>query len=413
MARQAQNQQVTQRDNGPPQAVVEFRADFKKMESQFAMNLPAHIPAERFARVAMNAVNRTPRLLMCDRQSLWNAFMQASEDGLLPDKVEGAIVPFKKGKDDDDGSPGQAGDYVAVWIPMVRGIRKLVRQSGEIADLNVQAVYAADPFEYELGDSPFVKHKPMPHGSGDRPIAYYSIASLKGPDGAIYKSFEIMFAAEVHSVAQKSKAFKHGPWSDAIFYPEMGKKTVTKRHFKQLPTSRDLDRVLRRDDALYDFESARIAGDKAGERAGVGRGAAAALAHFAGSGAAPAASGAATDAPPAEANVSRETEASGKPASASNDAGASDMPAGDAGATGKAGAKAPHDPTDPNGADTAAEYEKRFRAYIADAKSADAIDAKWKAGKDVRNKLNLEPEVRDILDKLRTEKAAALRAPAQ
>ena len=35
--------------------------------------LPAHIPVERFVRVALTAVATSPRLLEMDRASLWNA----------------------------------------------------------------------------------------------------------------------------------------------------------------------------------------------------------------------------------------------------------------------------------------------------------------------------------------------------
>lgn len=266
-----------------PQVMKNIREELEPMKRQFEMLLPAHTPVERFVRIILNAMQRTPRLAMCDRASFWNACMQSAEDGLLPDKREGAIVPFRKGKDDDGGSPGAAGDYVAVWIPMVLGVRKLIRNSGDIRDLNCQLVYVDEfergAFQHELGDSPMLKHKRLPF-AGDpaaRPVyCAYSLAWNK--EGDLFVP-EIMFENEIMAVAARSKSFKAGPWSDPLFAHEMRKKTVTKRHFKQLPTNRDLDRVLRRDDALYDFEERKR--ERETERATIPGGTRAALDHFA------------------------------------------------------------------------------------------------------------------------------------
>lgn len=258
-----------QQPSGPSRdLVMKTRDELDRMTSQFAPLLPAHIPADRFARVVMNALQREPKLYAVDRRTLWNACMQSAEDGLLPDGREGAIVPFKNAK---------AGRTEAVWIPMVRGVRKLVRNSGLIADLNVQVVQAGDAFDFELGDNPFIRHKPV-GGSRTRPVLWaYSIARYK--DGTM--SRDVMHIDAIMEVARKSRAFESGPWSDKVFLPEMCAKTVTKHHFKQLPTDRDLDRVLRRDDALYDFEERKAARTE-GERPTIAGGTRAALDHFVG-----------------------------------------------------------------------------------------------------------------------------------
>src|SRR3546814_20446644 len=85
--------------------------------------------------------------------------MKAAQDGLLPDGREGAIVPFK-GK--------------ASWMPMVAGIMKKVRNSGEIADWNAHAVYENDEFDYLLGDDQRIYHKPT-MGDPGQVVGAYSI----------------------------------------------------------------------------------------------------------------------------------------------------------------------------------------------------------------------------------------------
>jgi len=113
-------------------------------------------------------------------------------------------------------------------------------------------VQAGDAFDYQLGDDPYIRHKPaMAGGRARKVIAAYSIATF--PDGHV--SREVMNADQIEDIRKKSRA-RRGPWSDPIFYAEMARKTVAKLHAKQLPMSTDLDRLMHRDDALYDFKAA-------------------------------------------------------------------------------------------------------------------------------------------------------------
>jgi recombination protein RecT len=134
-------------------------------------------------------------------------------------------------------------------MPMIGGLRKKVRNSGEIATWDVHAVYENDAFDFELGDDPYIKHKPA-LGKRGRIVAVYSVATLKGGE----KSRDVMTIEEVEAIRAKSRSAK-GPWSDPTFYPEMAKKTVARRHAKVLPMSSDLDDLIRRDDALYDLDA--------------------------------------------------------------------------------------------------------------------------------------------------------------
>ena len=230
-------------------------------QPQFRAALPAHIPVERFVRVVLTAIQTSPKLAQMDRASLWNACMRAAQDGLLPDGREGALVPFK-GK--------------VTWIPMVGGIRKKVRNSEAIATWDVHAVHAKDQFQFELGDDPYIKHKPfMPkplersgaetdeqyrarlraHIDPGPLIAVYSVAVLKTGE----KSRDMMTRADVELVrdtyARKDDDGKFSPmWRNS--FDEAAKKTLARRHAKVLPMSTDLDDILRRDDELYDLKGA-------------------------------------------------------------------------------------------------------------------------------------------------------------
>lgn len=222
--------------------LVVFKHQLDQREEQFKAVLPAHIPAERFMRVVLTAVQNSPGFLQkVDRQSLFNSAIRAAQDGLLPDGREGAIVEFA-GK--------------AQWMPMIAGLRKKVRNSGEIATWEAHVVFEEDAFEFELGDEPFIRHRPS---TGDRgkPIGAYSIATLKTGE----KSREFMSIKEIEKVRNVSRAKDSatGPWKN--WFEEMCRKTVARRHSKVLPMSTDLDDLIRRDDDLYDMEGARKAAE--------------------------------------------------------------------------------------------------------------------------------------------------------
>jgi recombination protein RecT len=235
-------------------------AQLKDRQSNFVAALPAHIPVERFMRVVMTAAQNNPSLQHADRPSLFTSCMRAAQDGLLPDGREGALVIYKT-KD------GDAWIAKVQWMPMIAGLRKKARNSGEIVSWEAQVVYAKDHFEFELGDDPFIKHKPFMGGEPGPVIAAYSVATLKGGE----KSREIMTRAQIDKVRAASKSPTKGPWVE--WFDEMARKTVARRHSKVLPMSTDLDDLIRRDDDLYDMAGARddakaVAGPKARTLAG-------------------------------------------------------------------------------------------------------------------------------------------------
>lgn len=209
--------------------IDQVRTQLTAMQPQFAAALPKHVSPERFVRVVMTAVQTTPALLNADRRTLFAAATKAAQQGLLPDGREGAIVTFKD---------------QAQWMPMVAGIMKLVRNSGEISTWSVQAVYENDAFDFCLGDEEHITHKPALANRG-KLIAVYSIVSMK--DGE--KSREVMSVEDVNAIRARSRSGNSGPW--VTDFAEMAKKTVVRRHSKRLPLSTDIDGAIREDDDLF------------------------------------------------------------------------------------------------------------------------------------------------------------------
>lgn len=233
-----------------PSPLIALHDQMEKRTEQFQAALPAHIPVERFKRVILTAIQNNPKLATADRQTLWNSAMKASQDGLLPDGREGALVIYNT-KIKVDGK--DVWIEAVQWMPMIAGIRKKVRNSGEIATWDAHVVYEKDAFEYQLGYEPMINHKPFLQGDPGKVIAAYSVATLKSGE----KSCEVMTVWQIEKVRAISKSKDKGPWVD--HYSEMCRKTVARRHSKVLPMSTDLDDLIRRDDDLYDFAGDRKA----------------------------------------------------------------------------------------------------------------------------------------------------------
>lgn len=227
-----------------------FREQFTAMEGEFQAGLPPHMPKERFMRVVLTAVNGNPDLLDADRRSLFEAAMKAAQDGLLPDGREGALVIYNTKISKQNEKPEKWIKKVQ-WMPMVQGILKKVRNSGELKSISAHVVYEKDKFTYKLGDVEIIEHEPFLDGDAGKPLMAYAIAWTK--DGGIYR--EVMTIKQVEQVRSVSKA-KDGPaWKN--WWDEMAKKVTLRRLSKRLPQSTDLDDLLRRDDDLYDFSGKR------------------------------------------------------------------------------------------------------------------------------------------------------------
>lgn len=215
-----------------------IRGSLEAMKPQFKTALPKHITVDKFNRVLMTAISSTKDLQDADRTSLFASCMKLAQQGLLPDGKEAAIVTFKDNK---------RGIRVAQAMPMISGILKLVRNSGELAALSPHTVCKNDQFDYWIDETgEHLQHRPCLEGERGDITHAYCIAKTK--DGAAY--IEVMSKDELDKVRASSRTGKYGPWAD--WYGEMAKKTVIRRLAKRLPMSTDLDEAIVSDDDLYD-----------------------------------------------------------------------------------------------------------------------------------------------------------------
>lgn len=149
--------------------------------------LPKHLNADRMSRIALTAFRRTPKLGECDPRSVFAAVVQAAQLGLEPDTLgRSYLIPYKVNK--KVGNKWES-HYECQFVPGWKGLVDLMNRSGQ-GSAWTGAVFDGDEFDYQLGDNPFVHHKPGEKG-GDVLTHTYAVGRPKGSDYPIVEVWPI------------------------------------------------------------------------------------------------------------------------------------------------------------------------------------------------------------------------------
>lgn len=223
------------------QLVVTRKNKIQAMQQDFQMALPPNMPADKFVRTVLTAIQMNPQLAEATEQSVINSCMKAATDGLILDGREAALTIYNVNKGTKDQPRWEK---EAMYMPMVTGIIKRVRNSGEVSRFNAFVVHKNDKFTIKLGLEMSLEHEPNFNEPGEVIGAYAICRFSDGLD-----DFEYMPKNQIESIRSRSKSPTKGPW--ATDYEEMCKKTVLRRLAKRLPMSSDLRNVVERVDEHY------------------------------------------------------------------------------------------------------------------------------------------------------------------
>lgn len=135
--------------------VADFTDNIKKMEGTFNDSIPLkmreELNGELVIRLALTAVKSNPDLMKCEPKSIYKSLTESCQLGLTIDGVLGHayLVPYGK---------------VCTLIPGYKGLKKLVRNTGEVRIFKTGCVYKGDDFDYQTVPFSF-RHK---HGDNAR-----------------------------------------------------------------------------------------------------------------------------------------------------------------------------------------------------------------------------------------------------
>lgn len=203
-------------------------------ENQAAMHY------EREKILFFKALQANKKLEECDRFSIYSCWIELHASGRTLNDGDSYMIPY-----------GKQAQFQIGW-------KGRLDQMGQIPEIqNIpppQVVYENDEFDYALGDSPFVKHKPAKVQTGNITHVYLVIQKTTG------KEIHVMTRAEVHAIRDRysktytsyiadcvatgtkigdpvKKTGQYGPyvveppmWVTAE--PEAWKKTLVKRAYK-------------------------------------------------------------------------------------------------------------------------------------------------------------------------------------
>ena len=200
--------------------------DLAVVQKQFEPLLPRleaalakTIPLPRLMQTIWISLERNPKLLDANRQSLFNAALTFAFLGLEVDGAtgQGFLIP-----------------YAGKVQPVIgyKGYNTMAARSG--LTINGEVVRDGDHFECELGSNPFIRHVPKLGEPGRKVIGAWASASSNDRPPIV----TVLGIDELLHVKQRSPAAKAGdsPWNDpGIGFMAMCSKTAKRRLARGMP----------------------------------------------------------------------------------------------------------------------------------------------------------------------------------
>ena len=213
-----------------PQSLKEL-INSDTMRDQFARALPKHLSPERFTRIAITALTRTPKLAECTQASVMKCLLDLSSLGLEPDGRRAHLIPYKQ---------------ECTLIIDYKGLVELIRRSGDVASIRAETVCEKDEFQWVNGE---ITHSINWRTSRGKVQAVYAECVMKSGE----KQTAVMTYEEVEGIRKRSKASGSGPW--VTDWSEMAKKTVVRRLSKLLPLSSEIMSAVEKDDDQFSMRN--------------------------------------------------------------------------------------------------------------------------------------------------------------
>ena len=208
--------------------VAQFSNFMDKLKPQLARALPAHMNADRMARLALTAFSTTPALQQCSPKSIAGAIMTAAQLGLEPSiNGQGYLIPYKN---------------TCTFVPGWKGLVDLVARSGR-ATVWTGVVRQGDEFEYQLGDTPFCKHKP---GDEDEEAPFTHVYAIGRVRDSVMPVIEVWSRAKVSKHLKKYNKVggKHYAVGDEHNFEMYARKIALLQVLKYMPSSIELANAI-------------------------------------------------------------------------------------------------------------------------------------------------------------------------
>lgn len=216
---------VAQRDNSPAGLVREYTPDFATM-------LPSHIKPDQWARLAIGALRRDPKLAQAaqnDPGVFLAQLSNAARLGLEPG-TEQFYLTIRKEK----------GVEKILGVPGYQGLIELIYRAGAVASVIAEVVYTGDRFEYVPGRDERPSHI-IDWDAEDRGQLRLAYAYAVMKDGATSKVI-VLNGHDINRIKRSSQGANsdYSPWKTNP--AAMWLKSAVRQLAKWVPTSAEYRR---------------------------------------------------------------------------------------------------------------------------------------------------------------------------
>lgn len=248
-----QNQQQPLENVKKERSIFELLEDPRVAKGMGAVATQFLTP-DRFLRLAVNAIKKTPLLAQCDPKTVLGSFMTSAALGLEPNTVmqQAFLIPYKKRANID-------GEWVDVYECNFqigyRGFVTLAHRSPYVDSLEAEAIHKGDHFKHMKGSKSFLEYEKALMERGDLIGAFCFSKLASGAEAAtvlpLDELMKIRSRSETYNAlvrnVENAKAGKDRekaeqkladtPW--VLWEDDMCAKSAIKKHCKQLPLSPD------------------------------------------------------------------------------------------------------------------------------------------------------------------------------
>lgn len=244
-----------------PSQIDVFRGNLQRYETDLKALLAIHnLAPEKFMTLTLNAVKRMPKLLECDAKTLFGCILVAAEFGLEPNTTIGYchILPYKRKYQDEAGKWKHILEaQFQIGYP---GWLEIMYRNPKIESIESGVIYENEEWYYDKGKREPFSHKPLPPSQrGEKWVAVFAIAWLTNTPRP---KVALLYKEDVDKIKKLSQGASsdYSPWNatDKDPFHWMARKTAIKQLVKELPKTREIERVYNIDNVVETGGTVRL-----------------------------------------------------------------------------------------------------------------------------------------------------------
>lgn len=245
-------------------AIDVFKGTLSRYENDLRALLEMHnMSPQNFITTTLNAVKKTPALLDCDPKTLFASILVSAELGLTPNTTMGFahILPYKRKYKDKQGNWQEVLEaQFQIGYP---GWLEIMYRNPKIESIETGVIYENEAWSFDKGRREPFSHSPLsPKLRGDNWVAVFGIAWLAN---VTRPKVIVLYREDIEKIMKLSQGANssYSPWKDTDKDPFlwMPRKTTLKQLVKELPKTKEVERIVNIDNVVETGGTVRLGDD--------------------------------------------------------------------------------------------------------------------------------------------------------